>query len=225
MNLACPVNGGSLVQVPGNSFDAADIDEHVVAHTAEDKRGGHRPELHIGTQPFDFIPAQQFYNGVQQTIIIVKDVLNPHGSQGHGADDVRHVDRGPKELFAPDAAGDDDGHQHGQRQGNQSAYKPDQQHVVHGGAEALTAENLVEIPQPIEGPVRHTCSDAFHLEKAHQYCAAHGIDVHDKQRQQGGQAKPEDHGLIFSHFFALLSCFGYKKQAALRGAACFFTGF
>ena len=30
---SCPVNGGSLVQVPGNSFDAADIDEHVVAHT------------------------------------------------------------------------------------------------------------------------------------------------------------------------------------------------
>ena len=84
------VDSGSFVQILRDTFDAADKNQHIVTNAAKDESNHHSPENQVCTQPADILAAECFDDLVQQTIIIVEHILNPHGGQCYGADDIGH---------------------------------------------------------------------------------------------------------------------------------------
>ena len=175
------IDGGSLEDVCGDALDTADEDQHVVAHGAENESTQHGPELHILAQPLDLITAQKQGDLIEQTEVIVEDVLYPHGRQCHGTDNIGQIDGGPEEFLAPDAAGQDDGEEQGNAQGDDTADQPDAEHIPHGALPAGACKQLQIVAQPIKLPSRDFSSNALDLEKAHNEGPDHGVHKHHKQ--------------------------------------------
>lgn len=198
-NLAGTIQRSCLIEILGDTLDTADVNEHVIAHAAEDISDEHGPEFQVGTQPLDLTAAQEGNNVVQQTVVIIEHVLHPHSSQRHGADDIGHIDGCLEELGTADATGEDDSHKHGHSQRNQAAEKPDQHHILHRSQEAGAVHNLEIIAQAMECPGAGRCRQALHLEKAHDDRTGHGIHIHEQQAEDCGQNEPENHSFILLH--------------------------
>ena len=158
-----------------------------VTNTAKDESNHHSPENQVCTQPADILAAECFDDLVQQTIIIVEHILNPHGSQCHGADDIRHINGGLEKFCAADAAGQNHGHQHGQAHGNDAAYQPNHHHVFHGTDKTGIAQDFEIVLQPIEAPWACRCRKALYLKETHDNCPNNRIDIHEQQAKNGGQ--------------------------------------
>ena len=111
-----------------------------------------------------------------------------------------------EEFRAPDAAGQNDSHDHRQNHGDHAAHQPDHQHIFHGADKSGVAHDFEIVPQAVEAPGRCRCRQALHLKEAHDHCPKNRIDIHEQQAKNGWQDKQENHGFVL-----------FKKELVMKG--------
>lgn len=103
-DLVGAVDGGGLVDIAGQPLDAAHEDQHEVTHRTEAEGHQQAVKLDAAVHVVGFGQGVRPEKGeqiVQKAKALVIDVVDPHGGNGHGVDDVGDVDDGCGRRFCP----------------------------------------------------------------------------------------------------------------------------
>lgn len=127
-------NDSCFMVVPWNLFNSTHENQHMITDHTEAVCNEHAPEQHVGTCPERL--AQPCHpdrpeKAMEQSVIRMINVVDPHGSHGDGTDDIRQVDDTAEELDEFHAACQRDGKHKAEQHGSGSADEPYPADILH----------------------------------------------------------------------------------------------
>jgi hypothetical protein len=142
---------------------------------------------------------------MEQAVIGIVNVVDPHCPHGNRADHVGKVDRASEKFCSPQFSGKDNREDQREEHNGAAAREPEPADVFEGLEKDRRGEEFPVVAEAREGPFCHRVRYAFHLEKTHHQGAEDRVEKDQDITQYRRSKESYDNPfIIFQHGYLIL---------------------